>query len=295
MLVAQLLEGRHHSGNIYFENDSQLIPPWTNNTLFNIGQKFAQQNIGHLGMSHLFALIFDNFLPDVKETLLITGTTSSPEGSAKRFTATAAQVALWYQNSLDDPIQKKILLQSIQQVRRRHFDASYKLLVKFKDPNFLEIYRKQLILKMLKDKQSIFNDYIFWSAFQADLKNSRIPLNKRAYPPFTYEGIPVNQFTHAMTLFSFAGMVIVFQKQLGILHATEEELRGYVHLWGVLGHALGVQDEYNICMQASLEETTQLFQDILDDIAIPSLFHMDETSHVQISALLDVSMMKLIF
>lgn len=286
--MEHLLRGRFVSGNVHIE-ESDLIPKWTNYTLFKIGQKFAKENVGFLGMSHLFALIFDNFIPDVKEILMTTGSTSSPEGAAKRFTATAAQVVLWYHNSLDDPKEKRILLDSLHQVRRRHFDAAFKVLEKFKNPNFLSEYRKELKQKMEKDTKSVYNDLIFWSAFHDDLFQSKVSKEKRVYPMYVFNGIPITQFTHAMTQFSFAGMAILFRRQLGMIHTTDEELRGYVHFWAVIGHALGVKDEFNICMQASLEETTQLFQDILEDIAIPALFHMDETSHILISAYLDVS------
>ncbi|CAL8070476.1 unnamed protein product [Orchesella dallaii] len=286
MTVATLLKGRDVPG-LRPIADADLIPSWTNFTLLRVGQEFAQKNSGYLGMSHLFALIFDNFLPDVKDILLTTGSSNIKERAARRYTATAVQVLLWYQNSFHIPDERRILIQSVQKVRQIHFDAAFKVQQKLKDKNFLEAQRSEMKSQMEARKPSIYNDYPFWFAFHEDLKNSYIPDDKREYPQWKYNGIPITQFTQGLTQFSFAGMVVLYHKQLGIVHVTDEEIRGFVHLWGVLGHMLGIHDEFNICLQADLQRTKELFEEMTEKIFIPALFQMDESSHIQLSGYLD--------
>jgi len=42
--------------------------------------------------------------------------------------------------------------------------------------------------------------------------------------------------------------MVLYPKKLGAINATEEELEGLVHLWAVIGHLLGIQDEFNLCL-----------------------------------------------
>jgi hypothetical protein len=42
--------------------------------------------------------------------------------------------------------------------------------------------------------------------------------------------------------------MILYPKKVGAVEATDEELEGLVHLWAVIGHLLGIKDEYNLCL-----------------------------------------------
>ncbi|WP_460673242.1 DUF5995 family protein [Larkinella ripae] len=57
-------------------------------------------------------------------------------------------------------------------------------------------------------------------------------------------GIPINQQDLVGTLLSFGVVIIDGLKQMGI-ELTPEERDGYLHLWKVVGHLIGVDDDLN--------------------------------------------------
>jgi hypothetical protein len=65
--------------------------------------------------------------------------------------------------------------------------------------------------------------------------------------------------------------MVLYPKKLGAFDATKEELEGLVHLWAVLGHILGIKDEYNICL-GGLELCKQKCRALVDTVVSPELF-----------------------
>lgn len=53
----------------------------------------------------------------------------------------------------------------------------------------------------------------------------------------------VSQRDMAITQYGFLGFIVLSQKQIGF-QATKEEIADYCHFWRVLGHVLGIRDEY---------------------------------------------------
>jgi hypothetical protein len=64
--------------------------------------------------------------------------------------------------------------------------------------------------------------------------------------------------------------MVLYPKKLGAFDATNEELEGLVHLWAVLGHILGIKDEYNICL-GGLEPCTQKCRALVDTVVSTEL------------------------
>lgn len=46
----------------------------------------------------------------------------------------------------------------------------------------------------------------------------------------------------ALTQFGFIGFVMTKPHMLGIHNPPQEDLEGFVHLWRVVGHLLGMED-----------------------------------------------------
>lgn len=46
----------------------------------------------------------------------------------------------------------------------------------------------------------------------------------------------------ALTQFGFMGIGLVRSKMVGVHYASEEELKGFLHLWRIVGHVLGIED-----------------------------------------------------
>lgn len=275
-------------------DEIDLIPKWTNHTLFAIGQKFATKNIGYLGISHLFALIFENFIPDIKDVLLTTGSSYTTQRAIKRYTATATQVLLWYRQNLEKPSERRILLDSLLNVRKLHLDGAFKAQMQMKGHGhkYLESRQKEFIQQLWSQQQhnpSIIFDERFWLALEKDLLSSNIPKAQRHFPDWENStGTPISQFAQSLTQFSFVGLPVLFHKELGISHVTQDELHGYVHMWAVLGHALGIKDEFNICMSRDFQDSRNLFRDIFQTYFIPAMFKFDWRVRVQLGSYLDV-------
>lgn len=59
----------------------------------------------------------------------------------------------------------------------------------------------------------------------------------------------ITQAAVSMTLFGFMGYALVRPHLLGIKHDNDEDREAFVHFWGVIGHMLGLKDEFNMCLQ----------------------------------------------
>ena len=175
-----------------------------------------------MGIGHFFALIFENFIPDIKDVLLTTGSTSSMERAVKRYTATATQVFLWYRNSLDNPLQKEILLESLKTVRKLHIDGAIKVRNKLQKhgDQYLDSKQKEIFQELWFQKQvprSIIFDESFWEALEKDILSSQVTQDKRYFPDWKNStDIPISQFAQTLTQFSFVGLPVLFHKELGI-------------------------------------------------------------------------------
>ncbi|CAL8137149.1 unnamed protein product [Orchesella dallaii] len=269
--------------------DNDLIPPWANLTLFEVGQKFATRNIGYLGVSHFFALIFENFIPDIKDVLITTGSSSTRERAVKRYTATATQILLWYRNSLTNSKERTVLLESLRNVRRLHLDGAFKAQIRLKNGKYMESKRKEILQQIrYQNPPSVVFDERFWTALEKDILSSNVPKDRRKFPDWSNStGTPISQFAQSLTQFSFAGIPVLFHRELGMSHVSLAELEGYIHMWAVLGHALGIKDEYNICMKSDFRESIKHFQNILNTYFIPAMFQIDWRVRVQLGSYLD--------
>lgn len=58
----------------------------------------------------------------------------------------------------------------------------------------------------------------------------------------------ISQTAMAMTKFGFMGYALVRPHLLGIKHDNDEDREAFIFLWAVLGHMLGIKDEFNMCL-----------------------------------------------
>lgn len=57
----------------------------------------------------------------------------------------------------------------------------------------------------------------------------------------------------SMTQFGFMGYALVRPHYLGIKHDNDDDRKAFVYFWAVIGHMLGIKDEFNMCLH-KLEE-----------------------------------------
>lgn len=49
-----------------------------------------------------------------------------------------------------------------------------------------------------------------------------------------------------------------------------------LHLWAVLGYAIGIDDKFNIALQPDLQTARRVYKEMFETFNIPNLFNMDE-------------------
>jgi ER-bound oxygenase mpaB/B'/Rubber oxygenase, catalytic domain len=79
----------------------------------------------------------------------------------------------------------------------------------------------------------------------------------------------ISQKDMAITQFGFMGFGVLKPKLLG-LQCTDADLDAFVHFWRVMGHMLGIKDEYNLCTN-SLDTTTVRCRTVLQEFLVEIL------------------------
>jgi hypothetical protein len=87
-------------------------------------------------------------------------------------------------------------------------------------------------------------------------------------PNSTSEGLKppfITQLDMAVTQFCFMGFIPLFPNQLGISFMNKEDkgLRGFLHIWAIFGHFLGIQPEYNIALPENADKRDLIWNQIL--------------------------------
>lgn len=58
----------------------------------------------------------------------------------------------------------------------------------------------------------------------------------------------ITQMAMSMTQFGFMGFALVRPHLLAIKHDNDDDREAFVHFWAVIGHMLGIKDEFNMCL-----------------------------------------------
>jgi hypothetical protein len=93
--------------------------------------------------------------------------------------------------------------------------------------------------------------------------------------------VPMSQFDMAVTQFCFLGVIVVQPERFGIWNSAG--LRGFIHLWAVLGHLIGIEERFNL----GLHYGRQSFREVWDQIFLRELKETDGTAVVMWEALVN--------
>lgn len=86
---------------------------------------------------------------------------------------------------------------------------------------------------------------------------------------------PMSQFDMVTNQASFWIFMWMFPRFSGI-KKRETEMRGVIHVWGIFGRLLGIQDKFNVCL-AKPEEAVDLFEKLFKNVFLSSLKSIDES------------------
>ncbi|XP_072934534.1 uncharacterized protein [Epargyreus clarus] len=96
----------------------------------------------------------------------------------------------------------------------------------------------------------------------------------------------VSQRDMALTQFGFIGFSVLKPDQFGIRQLSEGDWEAYNHFWRVIGHAIGLEDRYNICRK-NIDETREVCQILLDRVYTPCLDNVPEYFEHMARSMLD--------
>lgn len=79
----------------------------------------------------------------------------------------------------------------------------------------------------------------------------------------------INQRDMAITQFGFIGFTLVRHKMLA-MHFDRESMEAFAHVWRVMGHLMGISEEFNLC-GPDLESTLSRCGSLLTHIITPAM------------------------
>lgn len=79
----------------------------------------------------------------------------------------------------------------------------------------------------------------------------------------------ISQRDMALTQFGFMGFIVLSPEKLGV-QVSQKDLEAFVHFWRVIGHLIGIQEQFNLCTD-NYRTTKQRLERVLNDIYKPYL------------------------
>ncbi|CAK1541554.1 unnamed protein product [Leptosia nina] len=85
----------------------------------------------------------------------------------------------------------------------------------------------------------------------------------------------VSQRDLAITQFGFIGLALIKPDKFGIRQLQAGDWEAYNHFWRTIGHAIGLEDKYNICRE-NFEETREVCRILKERVFTPCLTNVPE-------------------
>jgi len=248
------------------------FPSWLNTTKFLHGQQFFSQHYGKIGLDEAFTLVGLLAIPQMTDVLLFTASNDCPMQADKRYPTTTSNIILWGQATIDVPGNPCAIVTSIKNVRDVHTHAGERV---------RRVTGAQGSLgNEARFSSSPISDS-FWDAFHADLGNAFSPEALEypsCYTAALQSYVPLNQFQYAMTQWSFNAMLSLSLDRALLPDATQSDVEAFNHFWAVVGHMMGIDDQYNIALQPDALGLQNMTQTLLTSFVIPSLFKINHLS-----------------
>ncbi|XP_011867202.1 PREDICTED: uncharacterized protein LOC105561648 isoform X3 [Vollenhovia emeryi] len=228
-----LISGSLHRGDC--NRNSTDKPLWLDMEKFQRGQKFAQDYMFSIFFANVLSLFLIYAYPDSIKPLILSQKSHTPYLAFKRYLSTACRIKNWMTEnmwSVDTRAYK-----DIQTVRRMHRAIRLKLC----ESDNGEIDEASKIQKpWCPNIETILKDF----SSCPNIKNICVDI------PNVSKGL--NQSDMAATQFSFVRILLLYPHELGI-HANEEDLEAFCHVWRSIGYLLGIEDHLQEVKERSHE------------------------------------------
>ena len=240
-------------------------PHWYDDAKFARGQKFFQENIICVFLSHLFSIVVVLSVPRILKALMYTKKSGTPESALKRYISTIRIVMHWYNGNLWDckSDSQRSLLYTVQMHKQVADALNSKESQEFK-----------------REKAEPKTD--FYKAVRVDLRSCQRQTTNSEPADLIY----FNQWDLQLVQFSFVGPLVNHPERYGLKGVSQEDLTAFIHFWRVAGHLMGITDEFNIC-DDSLEQTKKNIADIEQKEILPYFSSVDARFELMASALME--------
>ncbi|CAG7823961.1 unnamed protein product [Allacma fusca] len=255
---------------------TSMFPCWFDLNLARTGQKFARKYFGQIFFAHALSLILLLSDYQTRRVLFLTRKSDTPEKAFKRYLATAQQIHLWYHSDILSPEWAK----SITNVRKIH---SYVLFY----VDSLNITNSKFTATREENPTGFQPNERLWKAFKMDLDNFD---RRDRFMEFDYSApkFKFNQFTMAMTVWSFMALPVLNPRPLGIAKPSDGDLQGFAHLWTVIAYALGADENFIFCKNARKDwrGCKRYLKGLFRKHLLPQLLNLDFEGEIMIESLL---------
>ncbi|KAG8277221.1 hypothetical protein J6590_047091 [Homalodisca vitripennis] len=235
-----------------------LLPAWYDEKKFKRGQKYFADNYFSLFVAKLCGLLVVLAVPSILRVLVLTGQSSHPVSAFRRYLDTLSHMLEWYEGDVMNPnssiVSQFYLILS-------HMLEWYE--VDVKNSNSGIVSQLCLILSHVLRwyEEDVMNPNSRASKSLLNIRSRHCHATRRA----TKAGFSnISQRDMALTQFGFMGFAVLRPKELG-LTGSQEDLEGFLHFWRVIGHLLGIKEQYNLC-QGDVETTRAACQAMLDRV-----------------------------
>ncbi|KAG5892497.1 hypothetical protein JTB14_015407 [Gonioctena quinquepunctata] len=274
-----------YDDNTEYPRGVEELPHFYNEKLFKRGQEFFRKHTVGIFLGCYLALIA-GFSHRVSKVLVMTKRTSTPLTAYRRYSETILHMCTWYESDLKSGSK---LWSSVRRVREihNHVNKLSKCRINYQmNQNDLSmtimgfmglaLVRSEMvgIHHVSEDEWKGFihfwrvMGYFFgiedrlWSSVRR-VREIHNHVNKLSKCRINYQ---MNQNDLSMTIMGFMGLALVRSEMVGIHHVSEDEWKGFIHFWRVMGYFFGIEDRFNFCMD-SVEETKAVCNLLMQNVA----------------------------
>jgi len=252
-------------------------PPWLDVELFHTGRQFAINNLISILMSNFRSLMVGMNIPNLWEVLVLTGQSETRKKAFPRYVSTAKHIFQFYNF---EPWTKEAQ-EVFRVVNNYHLQAALKQRSMTRSERSA---RARQVLENLPPEEKL-PPHPLDSVLAENIRFLRETTFKdfkfEVYHRYAASEVAFSQMDMALVQAAFIGSVVVFPKHFGAAHATEQDLRGYLHLWRVIGYYLGVKDSCNLAKMETLEEGRALLLEVGHKLVVPAMLnHSQEALHM---------------
>ncbi|KAF2355327.1 protein of unknown function DUF2236 [Trinorchestia longiramus] len=224
-------------------------PEWYDERKFLRGKKFFRENLISVFLSDVMYMFMVFSYPTILKVFISTEKSSCPTTALRRYVPTLRVIMSWFQGDIWDP--NDPACKSLLYVMKTHKHI-------YKVTNF---NKKEGIDAIEIPKPPIEErSNVYWN-----VKSSERSLSDDVSNNCTY----VSQWDLMVVQHAMIGGPVAHPEAFGAWDVDEEDIEGYIHCWRVLGHLMGIGEEFNLC-NGDLKHTKILLNLMEEQEIIPS-------------------------